>query len=52
MALEYVRHHGKTQPKLVACPACGYEFPDARGRERVNHIASHDPADFGLEEVP
>jgi hypothetical protein len=32
---------------LETCPACGYDFD--RDEFRHNHIASHDPEDFGLQ---
>lgn len=32
--------------RLIACPACGREFPP--GARRDVHFAKHDPEDFGL----
>lgn len=46
MTLRDVTYDGeKKGTAMVACP-CGYEFDD--DEERWQHIADHDPEDFGL----
>lgn len=40
------RGKGRVLISLVSCPACGHPF--APNEDRDEHIAAHDPEDFGL----
>jgi hypothetical protein len=43
-----VEEYSRSQRRihLEVCPACGYDYD--RNEDRQEHIADHDPEDFGL----
>jgi hypothetical protein len=41
---------GQTRLELVACPVCGLDLEELQAPAVDDHIATHDPEEFGLDD--